>query len=352
MGSGSGVSMSMEEALASLGRRITVRRLVGAGGDHPVFTDAVGVLESTQDNKIVLRLRSGKTVTFGRDSVVAARVVPVRGLQLTGRELEGIAAAGWRGLSTTRLGDWLLREAGGFTGRANSALLLGDPGMALPAAVAHVSAWYQARDLPPKFQVPLPDSGQADQWLAHNGWAAVDEVRVLVADIEHLLRAGPPTVGPGRLLTVDPRPDDTWLQAYHYRGGHLPDHARQVIENGDRLGFASVRSAAGDVLAIARGSVDRRWLGVTAVEVAPSHRRQGLAQAVLVALARWADALGAHSCYLQVSVDNTAALELYRSAGFVDHHRYHYRVLPPRDLDAPPPDVTTPTMSHTSRQRS
>ena len=322
--------MSMDQALASLGRRVSVRRVVSASDGRTVFTDAVGVLESTTNDEIVLTLRSGKTVTFRRDTVVAARLVPVRGLLLTGRDLEQIAAAGWRGLRTAQLGDWLLREAGGFTGRANSALLIGDPGMAMPAAVTHVSAWYQARHLPPKFQVPLPDSGPADQWLADNGWAAVDHVRVLVADIAHLLRAGQPDTGPGRTLAVDPGPDNAWLQAYHYRGGELPAHARSVIENGDHLGFASVRSTAGEVHAIARGSVDRKWLGVTAVEVAPAQRRQGLAQAVLVALATWADTLGAHSCYLQVSVDNAAALELYQRAGFVDHHRYHYRTLQPQ----------------------
>ena len=41
--------------------------------------------------------------------------------------LERLAARSWRGLEEQRYGDWLLRAGGGFTGRANSVLVLGEP---------------------------------------------------------------------------------------------------------------------------------------------------------------------------------------------------------------------------------
>ena len=60
------------------------------------------------------------------------------------RDLEEAAAGGWRAPEETRMkgdwsgqgrwvgdGGWLLRAAAGFTGRANSALAAGDPGMPL-----------------------------------------------------------------------------------------------------------------------------------------------------------------------------------------------------------------------------
>jgi N-acetylglutamate synthase len=63
-------------------------------------------------------------------------------------DLEAVAAKGWRAPEETRLGGWLLRAARGFTGRANSALAAGDPGMPLTEAVTEVCRWYAARDLP------------------------------------------------------------------------------------------------------------------------------------------------------------------------------------------------------------
>jgi N-acetylglutamate synthase len=329
--------VSIDEALAALGRRVSVRRVAGTRDGRPLFTDVVGVLAAADASSVVVRRADGTAESFLRESVVAAKIVPVRGLSLSGRELEEIAAAGWRGTEAEALGDWLLRYGQGFTGRANSVLLLGDPGVPLGAALAQVEAWYAERGLPPKFQVPVPDSATADAWLAAQAWTVYDPVRVLVADLADLLSA-PRSIAPSLVVRVDDAPDEAWIAAYHYRGGPLPASARSVIENGDQLGFASVRSASvgpagGGVLAIARGSVDRGWLGVTAVEVAPAARRQGLAGVVLSALAQWASGLGAHSCYLQVAVENEAALALYLGTGFVDHHRYHYRV-PPSPMPA------------------
>jgi GNAT superfamily N-acetyltransferase len=340
--------VSIDEVLAGVGHRVSVRRVVGSNEGRPLFGDVVGDLERAEGDQVVVRRRDGTRVAFPRASVVAARRVRARGLRLTGRELEEIAALGWRGTETEQLGGWLLRYGHGFTGRANSALLLGDPGEPLPDAVARVVAWYEARGLPPKFQVPLPDSATADAWLAEHGWASHDEVRVLVADLALILAAaaGAPAAagnvggggGPAWHLRIDDRPDDAWLAAYHYRGGDLPPEARTVLENGDQLGFASVRASAdATVLAIARGSVDRRWLGVTAVEVAPHARRQGLGGVILRGLARWATDLGAHSCYLQVAVENEPALALYLGSGFVDHHRYRYRVRTRPDQQEPAP---------------
>src|SRR5438270_176346 len=59
------------------------------------------------------------------------------------------------------LGEWLLRAAGGFTGRANSALAAGDPGMPLPQAVDQVCRWYAARGLPPALTAALAAAAAA-----------------------------------------------------------------------------------------------------------------------------------------------------------------------------------------------
>jgi GNAT superfamily N-acetyltransferase len=246
------------------------------------------------------------------------------------RDLEAVAALGWRPTETARLGGWLLRAAGGFTGRANSALPLDDPGMPPAQAVDEVAAWYRSRGLGPRFMLPLPDAGPLDALLADRGWLLGDVVRVLVAPLGPLL----PTQDDAPPVRVDATPDDGWVASYHYRGSALPPQARKVIEGGDRLGFASIRDRGdpgGAVFAIARGCVDpaadgTRWLGVTAVEVDPAARRQGLGGRILRGLAAWAAGEGATCCYLQVAADNAPALALYAAAGFTEHHTYQYRL--------------------------
>jgi N-acetylglutamate synthase len=234
--------------------------------------------------------------------------------------LERVAARGWRGTEEAALGDWLLRAGGGFTGRANSVLVAGDPGLPLPDAVDAVGAWYRERGLRPCAQLPGRQARAADAAFAAAGWERDEDVLVLTA---------PVTTSPDGGVPVDlsPAPDDAWLAGYHHRGRPLPPTASAVLTNAEDVVFASVRldPSPAPLAAVARGVVTDDWLGVTAVTVAEEHRRRGLATAVMAALQRWGADRGAQWVYLQVTSSSAPARALYRRAGFIEHHRYHYR---------------------------
>ena len=71
---------------------------------------------------------------------------------------------------------------------------------------------------------------------------------------------------------------------------------------------------------------NRRWVGLTAVEVAPEHRRRGLGTLICASMIGWGRDNGATHAYLQVSAGNDAALAMYTELGLVEHHRYRYAV--------------------------
>src|SRR3954468_9959585 len=103
-------------------------------------------------------------------------------------ELERLAARTWRGLEEEPFGDWLLRAGGGFTGRANSVLVLGDPPegsspLGLARALEAVSRWYTERGLQPRAQVPMPGGEAADAAFDAADWAREEDVLVLTADM-------------------------------------------------------------------------------------------------------------------------------------------------------------------------
>jgi ribosomal protein S18 acetylase RimI-like enzyme len=250
---------------------------------------------------------------------------------ITISDLEHRAAQGWRAPGEDRLGDWLLRAAGGFTGRANSALAAGDPGMPPGQAAEVVRGWYQARRLPAMIAVPYPAARPGavalDRLLAERGWTVRSGAATVMTAREAQVRAGPGPVPPVA-VEVAPEPDEAWLARYHYRGQEgLPPVALRVLTSAPWQAFASVR-AGGQVIAIGRVAVAAGWAGLTAIEVDPAHRRRGLARAVTRALTAEAGARGARHLYLQVEDANAAARALYRGIGFSDHHGYHYRVAP------------------------
>jgi ribosomal protein S18 acetylase RimI-like enzyme len=263
-------------------------------------------------------------------------------------DLERAAAEHWQAADRAALGEWLLRAAGGFTGRANSALPLGDPGLPLGAAADAVTAWYGSRGLPAMIVVPQPlrpssraaggpaaepewpASGTAyslDGLLAARGWTIrPGAALVMTAAIAELagLRAA---MAPGVTVTMTSEPDPGWLSMYHYRGQPLPGDALGLLLSAPWQAFATL-AAGGQAAAIGRVSVAAGWAGITAVEVAAGHRRQGLGAAVTAALARAAAERGVDQIFLQVEEDNSAARALYARCGFRDAHTYHYRVAP------------------------
>jgi len=242
-------------------------------------------------------------------------------------ELERAAAEHWRAPSTERLGGWLLRAASGFTGRANSALPLGSPGLPLPAAVAAVSSWYRARELPPMIAVPGPLDGQMgplDEYLAEQSWSVRSGAAVVmtasVADVP---------VPSSADVRIDPEPDAAWCALYRYRGQPLPPTARALLMSAPWQAFASIRSGDGAAIAVGRTSVAHGWGMITAVEVDPAFRRRGLGVTITAALCHEAARQGASRIQLQTVTGNAPARSLYARCGFRLAHRYHYRVAPP-----------------------
>jgi len=240
-------------------------------------------------------------------------------------DLERLAARSWRGLEEERFGNWLLRASDGFTGRANSALVVGEPPTDLATAVRTLTDWYVTRGLRPRAQVPVPVPGSeaADAAFDAAGWLRDDDNLVLTASLADW---------PAPRVAVDlaPEPDEAWLTGYRYRGTPLPPVARAVLVNAEDPVFASIRCDPAPVrpAAVARGVVVEDWLIVTAVTVDEGHRRRGLASSIMAGLGAWARDRGGRSCVLQVAGDNAPALSLYARLGFTEHHRYHYRLGP------------------------
>lgn len=311
-----------------IGRRVVLRFRLHR--EQFSASDVLGVLETWAEGRVSVRRADGTTAEIAAADVIAVKAVPARPVvRREVRELEAAAALGWQAPESQWMGGWLLRAAGGFTGRANSCLPLNRPDRPLSDAVDAVERWYDERGLQPAFQVPDPISAEIAPELDRRGWSFDNPTVVLTAPID-VVRSARRTELPD--TRIDAHPDPAWVEGYHYRGGALPQHAVEVLENAETVGFGSVDIDDRRV-AIARGAVTaapagRRWLGVTAVEIAPEARRRGLGSHIVAGLAGWAAEHGATDVYLQAAADNSAARATYERVGFTEHHRYHYRRSP------------------------
>ena len=312
---------------ADVGKRVSVRQLDEDAPKGEKFTDTVGVLTSWDKGVLLITRRSGERVRIPEASLVAGKVVPSaparrRGPSAVYEELARVAARAWQPVERARLGDWELRAAAGFTRRANSVLPLGDPGRPLDAALSVVGDWYAARDLPAYIQTATGAEGTQEllcSELEGQGWMCEVSAEMWIGALAPIGDLPDPT----RPVVLSRTADEAWLGRYQRKG--VSDVALKVLGSGPSVWFATVPGAGpGRPAAVGRCVVDGRWAGFAAVEVDPSLRRQGLATAVMAALARQALAEGASAAWLQVETDNAAARALYAGLGFTAHHAYHH----------------------------
>ena len=308
---------------AAVGTRIVVRHETGGVGPTggPQMTDVVGHVLAVDDGVVTIELRDGSARSVELSTVVTWKRVPDRPVRrrravaVDPDELTRITSRGWPAIESVALGDWELRHAGRFTGRANSVAVTGSPGLPFDEALERVLAFYRERSAPALAQVVV--GSENDRLLAEAGWTPMAGYHggavVQVADLGSSYTAHP-------VARVSPTADDEWLS--HYGRVDDPASARAVMEGPARVAFVSIGTPT---VAIGRVVVTGEWAGLSAVEVDVAARRQGLARRIVETSLAWAVDHGADKAYLQTMRSNTAALALYRPYGFDDHHDYVYR---------------------------
>lgn len=244
-------------------------------------------------------------------------------------ELERLLARTWPGLEQDHLGDWLLRAGGGWTGRANSVLAVGDPGLPLEDALDRVADWYARRGLPPRVHVAQSfDIGPQGQHLltacTRRGWAASPWTFVMTREALPVGGGEAGASASGKESGVEfewaDHPTEDWVSLV--RGGTLPEVGRAVLTAAPAW-YLTVR-LDGEPVASGRAAPVEDWVVLGAIEVAPAHRRNGIGTLVTEALAARGMAHGATRAALQVEEGNAPAVGLYRALGYRGHHHYVY----------------------------
>ena len=289
-------------------------------------TDVVGWLNSVTSSEVGVTTVDQTMHVLDRANVLVAHRAPfARGGPPSDRvsavELERRSVPGWLALAEP-LGEWTLRAAGGFTGRANSCHAVGDPGVPIAAAADRVVHFARQHGIAPMAQVITGSS--EEEALRTRGWTdTYVPVHVLAARLADLLSDGPPPTG----VRVTQELKPSWWDAYQQSRPNDadPDLVRMLLDGNPPRAFGS---AGKWTFAITRGHLSGDWLGLASIWTHPDHRRQGWATRLTVALGHWAAPRGARYAYLQVDVANQPALRTYERLGFVRHHGYLYLAPP------------------------
>ncbi len=230
------------------------------------------------------------------------------------RRLEDLSHRSWPPLVLAPLGGWTLRAGAGITRRINSAWPRRPCTLTPEQLLAATRSWYARQGLPPMVQLSPANAPPLAEHL--EGWTVSDEVLVL---------EGPLTAAARADVRVDGWPTEDWWSVATRTAEHQVGHGRR--EPGEAIlrkiakpsGYA-VAYDGDEPVAVGRGVVDGRSLGVFTIGTLAGHRGRGHGRAVMGALGAWAAGLGATSTWLQVEAGNAPARALYADL----HEVYSY----------------------------
>jgi N-acetylglutamate synthase len=221
----------------------------------------------------------------------------------------------WPAAGYQRLGPWLIRTGAGGGQRVSAATVEA----AFDAVdIAHAEAAMAALAQTPLFMLRHCD-GYLDNLLGAYGYARHDPVVVYAAPVSELANPAPSSMAAFALWPPLGIARQIWADA-GIGANRLAVMDRVTGPKTSILGRVNDR-ASGAAFVACRGNVAM----LHALEVCPSQRRQGSANAIMRAAAVWAQDQGAEQLCLAVTETNAAARALYASLGMQAVARYHYR---------------------------
>lgn len=241
----------------------------------------------------------------------------------TVRRFEAAGFRAWPAASAHYDGAWLMRLTPGHPAKRLNSINPLDPGdhFDISSRIEKARSSFAEIDQPLTFRLSPLAGDKITAYLDAQGWQAFDESLVMHCDlegsvVEHALDQIPlkdVERFTQSLLSINEMPRSLTaalggvIQAVPAEAGLF------VLESDAKAVAATVCVHDGDLA------------GLFEVATAPSERGKGFGRRIVTSALKWALGRGARQAWLQVGAENEPAVNLYRSLGFSELYRYHYR---------------------------
>jgi GNAT superfamily N-acetyltransferase len=228
---------------------------------------------------------------------------------MTPASLSQLLDATWPAAQSWRVGPFRLRQGAGAGKRVSSANAEDEWSMADLAAAEDAMAQ-------PLFRVG-PGEEALDQALEARGYAKVDPILAFACQAMAL--------EPPKWFSTFPHWPPLQMDHDLWAEGHIGPARLAVMARAPGPKVAILARREDRAAGVAFAAMGAGAAMVHALEVTPSLRRKGAAEAILRAAATWAAQNGAQELALVVTEANQGARRLYEKLGMQVVGRYHYR---------------------------
>lgn len=237
--------------------------------------------------------------------------------------LEEISLNALPALQTLFYDGWIVRQAKGYTRRANSVQTFGASTQSVDAKIAYCEALYRANNLAVVFKMtPASQPAGLDQQLAARGYTYEAGTLVQTSNLAALDTVYTPQV------QISETWSDLWFTEYcrmNQTNSANWETLKQLLQLIlPKTGFALLTDSDG-IRACGLGVAQNNFVGLYDIVVDAAARRRGYGKQLVSALMTWGKQHDARTAYLQVLGNNEPALGLYAQLGFVKQYHYWYR---------------------------
>ncbi|MEM9519028.1 MAG: GNAT family N-acetyltransferase [Actinomycetota bacterium] len=221
------------------------------------------------------------------------------------------------GFERTTVGEWIVRNGEGETGRANSVTPLGDPGRSVVDAIDQVESWYRARSRPPQFQIFDETAPDVVDQLDRRGYEIGATTDVLAAPVDEVVAR----------IATPPFTTEVVTQMPTFLRSQLADARAAEMLSAELARWFVIAAAGGPVIGSGMALADDALVGIFAMRTDPEQQGRGAGSGVMRALLEEGRRRGATTAWLQVESANRRAADWYARLGFERQTGYRYRLL-------------------------
>lgn len=239
------------------------------------------------------------------------------------RRFEAAGFRAWPATSISYDGTWLIRLTASHPSRRLNSINPLDPSddRNLEDRIARAARRFDTYGRPLTFRISPLAARTLSQHLDEQGWGTFGESIVMCLQLEDSIVEEAmhqiPLKDMNRFITAA-------LKVRGHDAGLRPGLS-EVISSIEPEAGLFVLEHLDQAVATAICVHDRDLAGLFEIATGEAHRGQGYARRVLLSSLKWAHLRGARIAWLQVEAGNEVALGLYRSLGFAEVYRYHYR---------------------------